>query len=368
MYTFNVIHTYDELLSLKQQWDNLLDHAVFDTFFCCHDWICCWWLSFAQPDDIMTVVMVEKDGKLAAIAPLMIRSHKEYGFSPKVLRFIGVPNADRCDIIIGKGNEEVISELASFLMEKVQGWDQLHLNEVPEESLFAGWLKENKSLVYVEAGSECPYVPLANWESWDEYFNNLSKSTRKKVNHNFNRLKKSGYIEVNHLLMTDRDEAIFRQAKELEQTSEKAQRISNLGLADEQSNFFQKKLQEKQRKHQIMLSVLEKDGELIAYNYGYLYKNIYYFYNTAYADKEDCNSPGMLILKETLCHLMKNGIDELDCLRGATVSKKRWAKCSRIQQNIYYLKSSPVNWLYVLAVFKIRPFLKKNIMPLLHKQ
>jgi CelD/BcsL family acetyltransferase involved in cellulose biosynthesis len=368
MYTFNVIHTYDELLSLKQQWDNLLDHAVFDTFFCCHDWICCWWLSFAQPDDIMTVVMVEKDGKLAAVAPLMIRSHKEYGFSPKVLRFIGVPNADRCDIIIGKGDEAVVPELASFLLKKVQGWDQLHLNEVPEESLFAHWLVKNKSLVYVEPGSECPYVPLANWETWDDYYAHLSKKTRLELNRKNNKLKKEGDNRYFHVDVLVSNHSALQEARSIERDSSKAQRIENLVLVDELHWQFQQFLIGRQQNFKVLLSCLDIHGDLVAYLYGFIYKNKYYAYNTAYSNKSNKYYPGKLLMNETLRYAKENGIVQFEFLRGGTHLKKRWAKDARRQNNVYWLKNKPINWLYAAAVFKLRPFVKKNIMPLLHKQ
>ncbi len=367
MYQIKLVNDFNDYTNLKEKWDDILNEAIFNSFFCCYEWISSWWLCFSSPDDKLTLVLAEYNGKLVAIAPLMIRRKKEYGFRLNVLQFIGVPNADRCDMIVRKGEDAVLPELAEFILKKVNGWDQLHLNEVPAESLFSIWLQENKSMVYVENGSECPYVSLAEFLSWDDYFKTLSKSTRKKVKHNFNRLNKSGDIKVDHLLLTRRDDAIFRQAEELERTSEKARRISNLGLVGEQNNLFQENLLQQQGQHQVMLSILKKDNGLIAYNYGYLYNNVYYFYNTAFADKEKINSPGMLIFKEVLCYLMDKGIDEIDCLRGATVNKKRWAKRSRIQQNIYLLKNRPINWSYALVVFKFRPFLKRNILPLLQR-
>ena len=367
-YQLNTIQTYEGLLALKGQWDRLLEHVVYDTFFCSHDWICSWWQSFARSDDIMAVVTAEKNGEVIAIAPLMIRTYEEYGFRLRVLRFIGVPNADRCDIIIGRDDEAVLQELADHLVKNVPGWSQFHLNEVPEESLFANWLQANRPLVYIEPGSECPYIPLANWDSWDAYYASLSRNTRKLANRKGNRLKKEG---LSHFF-TSRDfqgqEQLFRQAGELERTSEKASRIEHLVLGNEEQYAFQKSLATRQGDHEVLLLGLERKGELLAYLYGFIYKNKYYAYNTAYLAREQNHSPGLLVFRETIKYCKEHNIEEFDFLRGAMQIKKHWAKeTSRKQKNIYWLKNSPLNWLYAMTVFTLRPFLKSKVLPVLKK-
>ncbi len=222
-------------------------------------------------------------------------------------------------------------------------------------------------MAFVEEGSECPYVPLGQWVGWDEYFKSLSKSTRKKVKHNTNRLNKSGDIRYEHKLLTEDDTFSFAEAKELERISKKAQKIDILGLVGTKNSIFQNELQSKCT-FQILLSMLKKDNELVSYNYGYIYGNVYYFYNTAFSDKEKNNSPGMLIFKDLVSYLFRENICELDCLRGATVNKNRWANYSRIQQNLYYLRNSPSNFLYILLVFKLRPFIKNVAFYLFRKK
>lgn len=370
LYSFHIVQTYDELSALKEQWDDLLDHAVFDSFFCCHDWICCWWQCFSRPDDKMAVVTVRKEDKFIAIAPLMIRKHKEYGFRLRVLRFIGVPNADRCDVIIAAGEESVIPELADYLLKNVRDWDQLHLNEVPEESLFANWLKENRSLVYIEPASECPYVPLAQWETWDEYYKSLSRKTRLELNRKNNALRKEGKSRYLHQANPGHDDPSLATARELERKSAKAEHIptENLALVGEKQWGFQQMLLNSCDTFQVLLSWLEREGEIVAYLYGYMYKKKYYAYNTAFAADAIKYYPGKLIINEVLRYCSEKDIEKFDLLRGATHLKSRWAKESRKQNNLYWLQNKPINWLYAAAVFTIRPLMKRYLKPLLKKK
>ncbi len=367
MYRWNTITQYDTLIALEEQWSSLLECAVYDSFFCSHGWICCWWENFALHDDKLAVVTVEKQGELVAVAPLMIRTHREYGFSRRVLRFIGTPNADRCDVIIARGREDIPEKLAEYIYERLPGWDQLHLNEVPEESLFANWLMKHASRVFVEPGSECPYIPLANWNTWDDYYASLSRNTRKLANRKGNRLNKEGLSR--YFYKTGfQEEHFFRNAGLLEQTSEKASRIKHLVLGDEQQYTFQKQLAKRSNLYSVLLVGLERDGEMIAYLYGFIYKNKYYAYNTAYAPEQQKHSPGLLVFRETIKYCKEQGIEEFDFLRGPMQIKKHWAKDRiRKQLNVYWLKNKPVNWLYAGAVFSLRPFLKKHILSFLRK-
>jgi len=368
MYQIKLVNDFNDYTNLKEKWDDLLNEAIFNSFFCSYCWISSWWLSFFSPDDKLTLVLAEYNGKLVSIAPLMIRRIKEYGFSLNVLQFIGVPNADRSDIIVRKGEDAVLPELVEFILKKVHGWDQLHLNEVPAESLFSRWLQENKSMVYVENGSECPYIPLANWSTWDDYYKSLSRNTRKLANRKGNRLQKEGVSRYYNEVHFQHDSQLLQMARELERTSDKAQRIEHLVLVDKQHWNFQKNLLDNQNDHQVLLIGLERKGKLIAYLYGYIYKNKYYAYNTAYATEAQKHSPGLLVFKETIQYCKDHDLREFDFLRGAIQIKKHWAKKTRVQNNVCWLKNKPINWLYALLVFKVRPFIKRYILPLLRRK
>lgn len=356
-------------MPLKQQWNDLLECSLFDSFFCCHDWICGWWKTFSVPDDSISVVIAEDDEKIVAIAPLMLHQHSEYGFSLRVLRFIGVPNADRCDFIVRKGYEAVVSKLVNYVVTNVTGWDQIHLNEVPTESLLVKCLKKNKGLLYIEPASECPYVSLNKWNGWDDYYKSLSKKTRLELNRKNNALIKEGKSKYHHQLNPESDGYEFITACDLEYNSLKAQRISvdNLVLTGEKQRNFQKFLMNNTGHYKVLFSWLERENQLISYLYGFVYKKHYYAYNTAYSAESVRYYPGKLIINETIRYCFENNIEVFDLLRGATHLKSRWTKCSKKQINIYYLKKTPKNLLYTLMVFRIRPSLKRAALFFLNK-
>ncbi|TKB07411.1 GNAT family N-acetyltransferase [Desulforhopalus sp. IMCC35007] len=364
MYQFYIISELDELKSVGKRWSELLTNVNFNSFFCTYEWITCWWHSFAKEDDRFAVVIGKKGNTIVAIAPLMIRKSSEYGFRLNILKFIGVPNSDRCDILIQQGENEIIPFLFSFIKKNLKGWDQFHLNEIPVESLFGKWLTVNCSMVFVEEGSECPYVPLGKWINWDEFYKSLSKKTRLELNNKNNTLRKEGNSQYHHCTNPNQNDPNLVIIRELERKSAKAQNITteNLTMVAEQQWEFQQKILNNCGCYQVLLAWLEREGEIIAYLYGYIYKNIYYAYNTAYSGACAKYSPGKLIINETLRYCKDNDIEEFDLLRGATHLKSRWTKHSRKQQNVYFLRNKPINWLYIFAVFRLRPLIKRLVL------
>ena len=224
--------------------------------------------------------------------------------------------------------------------------------------------------MYVEPGSECPYVPLGQWDNWDKFYKSLSKKTRLELNRKNNALRKEGKSRYLHRTNPKQDDPILASARNLERKSAKAQRIAteNLALVGEKHWCFQQMILNNCGNYQVLLFWLEREEKLIAYLYGYIYKKQYYAYNTAYSGDAIKYYPGKLIINEALRYCSDDNIVIFDLLRGATHLKSRWAKEARKQNNIYWLKNKPINWLYVTAVFKLRPFVKKYFKLLLLKK
>ena len=351
----------EQLHTIKDEWRELLNNAEFNDFFLSHAWIISWLQSFFSGEDQLVVIIGRESNRIIIIAPFMLCRHNEYGFSFPVLRFIGVPNADHCDILVRKGKYDAIPNLLNFMQQEIHGWSQLHMNEIPQNSYFSQHLCKTGGHIYVETASTCPCIPLNQWATWEEYYKNLSKKTRMELNRKNNKLKKEGKSRYVHQLNPSPNDAMFQDARILEKQSAKAINLGSryLVLADEHHWIFQKKLCKATTTHHVLLSGLYRRDKLIAYLYGYIYNNKYYAYNTAYSFESRKFSPGTLIINETIRYCKEHHVKTFDFLRGATRLKKAWAKQEVSQQNIYWLKNTPKNWLYALAVYRIRPIVKK---------
>jgi hypothetical protein len=362
-YQFKIIKDYPAFRKLKAEWNKLVCESQFNSIFATHEWIDSWWLNLSLKQDLLFIVTGEINDKLCAIVPLMIRKTWSYGFLVKILQFVGTPQADRCDAIIKRDEKKIIPMLGLFIIRNTKGWDQLHLNEIPQKSQFGNWIRKNCKLTFIENGSECPYVTLSKWPNWDEYYGNLSRNTRLELNKKNNLIAREGGWQFNHRSFKLSILRLLPEIQRLEKESAKAARIDNmslLALGLKQNYFFQRVLIQRDGKYQVICSTLEKGNEIVAYMYGYVFNGCYYGYNTAYKEHYSRYFPGKLIINEVIRHSMEIGCKEFDCLRGATHLKSRWAKGFRKQMNIYQLKNCPKNWLYAALVFHLLPNMKKK--------
>lgn len=367
IYSFSIINEINDVVFLKRNWDQLLDVSSFDTIYSTHEWVTAWWLSFSTDSDKLKIITATREGELVFIAPFMISTVRKYGFLIKVLRIIGTPNADHNDLLVKWGEEGVFPLFWEFIQDKIPGWSQLHLVEMQENSSFARWLQKTQQNVYQEKGSECPYITLTEWETWEEYFGSLSKNFRKSTRKKRNRLFKGKNSSFNCIKSVTPDMPELKAARRLEGKSTKATKIDHLVLADKKSFSFQKRLMAAQGAFDVLLFSLEIDNEMVSYRYGYEYKKKYYSYNTSYADSVERYSPGLMVLERVLKYCIDNLIVEYDFLRGASQHKGHWTKKTRQQHNYYFLKKNLENKLYTILVFNLRPFLKKNLISIYRK-
>ena len=133
MLNISEIKTFEELLSLENQWNPLLNRSETNTIFLTYEWIANWWKIFGKGKELL-VLLVKNDENLVGIAPLMIANSKKFGIIDKKIQFIGAPLADYCDFIIAEDKESVLKQIYSYILEKKETWDTMSLDEVPEKS------------------------------------------------------------------------------------------------------------------------------------------------------------------------------------------------------------------------------------------
>lgn len=370
-YRFFIIKDYSSFLTLKFEWNELVKISSFNSIFAIHEWMDAWLQNHSKDQDRLSIIIAENSDGICAIAPMMIRKEISYGFPLNLMRFIGTPQADRCDVIIKKDEVAVVPFLVQFMREKVAGWHQLHLNEIPEESPFAKHLiKIDYPRTFIESASECPYITLTTFPTFEVLFESINRKSRLELNRKQNKMKKEGNWRVTHKLNVSIFEPEIFMARKLERQSAKAMKINDLTyLVLALPNFwnFHRSLIEKQKCFQILMSTLKRNDRLIAYCYGFIYDKSYYAYNTAFHSEYAWYSPGKIILNESIRKSIELGCHEFDFLRGASPLKKIWSKDSRQQLHIYHLNRHPINSLYIFAEFFIRPFLKRKVLPAVKK-
>ncbi len=82
-----IITNYQDFLALKSEWNRRLEECSATGIWLRHEWYDCWWQAFGASAQ-MFVVTLTREGRLAAVLPLMIVPMRIKGIRQRTLRFI----------------------------------------------------------------------------------------------------------------------------------------------------------------------------------------------------------------------------------------------------------------------------------------
>lgn len=359
-YSYELIETTEDLHSLRPRWEQLFSLLEKPSLFLRWDWLTCWWESFAQSEDQLAIVWVENHGKPFAVVPFFVRRCRYYGLSRRLLQFIGEGNSDRADILVSEPNDAFYESLFSFLQENVI-WDVVSLREIPEGSALLAWARSNNKVRF-EKDSDCPYISFAPDLTVDVFRSSLSRNLRREFSNMTNRLKKLGDYRFYHLQLNDPDDPVLKRIRSIEQQSAKASRDIYLVFSPDENFLYQQRLiQQLDKSVCPLLTVLELNGEIVSYLYGFIFNQVYHAYNMAFLPEYYRLSPGKLIMQEAIDESIRMELKEFDFLRGNSYIKSKWSKTSRSQVHLTLLRDNFFNRFHGWLIFSVRPYVKSLV-------
>lgn len=351
MITVSEVNNIPDLNKLNDVWNSLLEKSGSNTIFSTFEWLSIWWEYYGN--DKKLFVLLALDGKeVIGIAPLMIEKRRILRFAPlRVVSFIGTGVSDYADFIIEKKREEVLKIFFEYLKKSKRFWDEIELREIKEDSpnldiISKGLDKWGLSGAIYESG-KCPYIKIDG--DWSGYLKSLSKNFKQDLRTQYNRIIKKGFTYSFSKKEMETEDSFFSSLINMHLKGiDNKNKISF--LKDERGrNFLKQIVRESERKGWITINIMNINDEVAAYDLGFQYENMYYYWNLGRNNRYDIFSPGKLLLHHILEGYFSSGeIDEFDFLRGAEDYKYRWTELARTNYRVSVRSDS----LYSRAVHK----------------
>jgi CelD/BcsL family acetyltransferase involved in cellulose biosynthesis len=150
----DLVTTHAGLAAVAAEWDDLHARAVGVTPFQTHAWVTSWAEQYV-PAGRLRVLLVRRDGRLVAAAPLWLA----YRGAVRVLAPLGGGASDHHDVLLDAGDPAAAADLAAALT-ALPSWDVLDLAEVRAgagaEALAAAW----RGPRWRSRGSRCLELPV----------------------------------------------------------------------------------------------------------------------------------------------------------------------------------------------------------------
>lgn len=320
MLTVYQFETAEAFARLEQEWNQLLRQSPVDDAFLTWEWLSTWWKHYGHHYQLRLLVAYERD-ELVGMAPLMLERQRGLGRPLWVLRNIGLPPPDVSGFLVTEGRSQVIRAFAEHLVAERDSWDMIWLQEFPQASFdseaFLGVFAESGCTVDVLETQH--FVARLNGD-WDTYQRGLSRNVRKTVRRRQRRLEEQGEVTffryVGNEVIPKHIHTIFalhqrsHHPEDYQSPSEQALHLDLAGVMGAQG--------------WVDVSFLLLDGQLIAYQYGFLYGQRANVWRSAFDTVYYAYSPGSLLLFRFIQDCFDRGVTEVDFLRGSHSFKESW--------------------------------------------
>lgn len=346
-YTVRIAKTAAEFVGLEKTWGELLALSPANNYFLSWEWLRQWWKVYAEPDDRLALMVVERGGESAAIAPFYIRTRVLGGVYPvRRMMFLGSQEdevgdvgSDYLDIICRAGEEKkAIHALFQFLVEQ-NLCDEIYLSRMDTASRTFPLIREQaerqKFLALIADEFESPYVKLPS--TWDEYLNSLSSSMRYKIRNERKKAHKNG---TSSLFRVERCEDLPMGYNALTMLHRKRWETRGTEGVFEDPRFFrfhQELMPTMLQNGHLDLTVLRDNGESKAALYNIIYNNKVYFYQSGIDTFDRKTAFGYVLHSHCIEAAIKKGMAEYDFLpKGAGDDyKDRFATGKREVADLY---------------------------------
>jgi CelD/BcsL family acetyltransferase involved in cellulose biosynthesis len=357
--------------SLNSQWNHLLSQSESDNIFLTWEWVFHWWQVYGKGKKLRVLVVKDPQGDIVAIAPLYLHAKTFLGgLSVNEIRFLGTGedvSPDYLDFIIRRGFEsESVDTLVGHLAFE-NGWDIIHLTDMLSTSITTEVIRKvavNKGLK-VE-GSEratCPYIRLL--PDWDAYMRSLSSNMRFNIKRRIRNLQKD--FKAKYFVWQDVEglEYVMGRLASLHNKRWEEKGAPHSFSSEQYNAFHQAVAKEFARKGWLQLSCLELNDQIVAILYDYRYRDKIYYYQGGFDPSLYKYSLGLVLRAYVIQEAIKNGIREIDLLKGAYEHKYKWTEYDRQTINLTIGRNNLRSRIYFFDSFR-KPQMKaaiKKVLP-----
>lgn len=301
-----------------EQWTDLVTLNETNTIFQTFEWFDAWWKSFGESCHFFFLV-VRKGDAVIGFAPLMLRR----ALGLRQLEFVGTGNADYLDFILPTDKSESIAAISRFLRGRSSRWQRFRLCNIPMSSSTARCLRNEVGAglcIIEEAQVPCPSLRLdRDLESVRHLIDRYS------VRRPMNWFAKRGVVRFRHV--TDFQELSELLPKFFDQHIRRWRAAGERSLFEsgEQRAFYGLLAQVMLARGWLLFSVVELDGEPIAFHFGFDYRRSVTWYKPAFEPRYAEHSPGLLLIRQLIEDSLQRDRLELDFTIGDEAFKDRFA-------------------------------------------
>jgi CelD/BcsL family acetyltransferase involved in cellulose biosynthesis len=359
-YRVEPVVTEAALDALEGDWNRLSGGTESPNVFMTYGWFRSWIRRLVQDERKLGfqpyVLVLKRGGEVVGISPLIRRMAAAKFLRMRKLEF-ATYHADYNDLVLGDDAAGQIEAVADFLARWSGQWDVADLRDVRDHGGSIEQIKgalTRSGLLYrlLPEQERCPYMPID--KPWAEMMMEHSRSTRRAYRR-FIEMKAQG-LKARMVEDPQNQPGLLKELIAVEAQKQVGGELSQplLGAFPE---VFQGLFDLLGPLGWIVVTLLEWEGRVIAWQILYRAGRKLWGYSTAYDHNFSAFSPGTAMVAEVVDYGLARGFDEFDFLRGSETYKGRWVTGSHHSYRLLIWNKRPMSRLRAFALlrFRIRP-------------
>ncbi|HWT67439.1 MAG TPA: GNAT family N-acetyltransferase [Terracidiphilus sp.] len=328
-YSVDLITSLDEVRAMQDTWDRLSGQMLKPNVFSTSAWYESWieqLMREAAPGTLQPFLLVlRKQGKVAAVAPLVRRIVSRNGLCVRKLEFL-THHADYNDLLVGHWDEHTLQATVQHFAHVASDWELIDLQELrssssPADDLLSSALSAGlKGTAWPERES-CFYLPID--APWHLMRLRSGMDFAARAIRDFAMYEKDGFrvriADKPHL-----EPGLLRRMIAVE-AQKKYQGILSAPVIGQYPEVFQSLINKMGPRSEIAIALAEKHDSLIAFALLFRSGNKLLGYLTAYDRMYASYSPGTVLFSAAIEFGSERRYDEFDLLRGGEEYKRRWS-------------------------------------------
>ena len=311
---FEEISCIDGFRRLHDEWSTLLLQSEYQSPFMSHEWIATWWKHFGETGQF-SVIIGRESGKLVVALPLKIARN---GFPAlRTLQSTTNTHSFRFNILCERGREVLLGLLWQHLLQR-SDWDLLLLTDVPMDSETSKRLVANvqsqNGFVGIWHAMNSAYLPTSS--SWKDHEATVSKSVRKRMRNQRNRLTREGTVSLEVLTDPEEIAAALPEAFAIEQKGWKGKKGSAIACDPNRLGFYTELARLTAHQGWMRLSFLKVGDKRAACEYAMEFQGRFHSIKIGYdVDQFEKSSVGRLLVMDSIKTLLRCGTTRIRLCR-----------------------------------------------------
>lgn len=338
----DIINNTEQLYSLREEWDSLYNRANKPYFTQSFEWNwCCWQTVSLKREEKLCCLVMRHHIVAVLIFPLV--SNKTYHLFSVAHCLASVSTEYSNALIDAAWNAEALMALALQWLKNSHFCDAIEFTDTRADSALYAVLEKLPN-TFIAASNAAPYITIANYKNWDDYYQQLSKNTRHNLSRRSKRLYELGKVSF-ELLGGDKPyQQELAWLVDTKSTWVVAKQLTWSPFNAEFVACITEILSHDSVQGQMRLCVLKLNDKPIAIQLLRIDQSRIEFVNNAHDPAHAMNSPAQIMM----AHCIQSAFERqllVDCCLGDTPAKRDWSSetCAIASYDLY---CNFFGWLY----------------------